>query len=303
MFDKKILFLINIINHLLVCFSAQGQESYSIYFFIKFTLYIKRKNNNSGSMIFNDFNVRISPKASIGKNVRIGDNTVIYDNVVIEDEVTIANNCIIGEPLNSYYSDPEYNNPSTTIGKGSLIRSHAIIYAGNRLGEYVSTGHRVTLRENNTVGHHTVIGTLSDLQGNLTIGHYCRLYSNVHISALSVLGNFVALYPYVVMTNDPYPPSDDLKGAVIGDYTQVAAHSTILAGVKIGQNCLIGALSVVSKNVPDYSLVMGEPAELKMDVRKYVVLGKGHLYPWMTRFSRGMPWEKTGFETWQKNQK
>ena len=33
----------NIINHLLVCFSAQGQESYSIYFFIKFTFYIKRK--------------------------------------------------------------------------------------------------------------------------------------------------------------------------------------------------------------------------------------------------------------------
>lgn len=249
-------------------------------------------------MMFNNFNVRISSKASIGRNVRIGDNTVIYDNVVVEDNVTIAHDCVIGEPLNAFYTNPEYGNPPTVIGKGTLIRSHAIIYAGNRLGEYVSTGHRVTLRENNIIGHHTVIGTLTDLQGNLTIGHYCRLYSNVHIAALSVLGNFVALYPYVVMTNDPYPPSNDLNGATIGDYTQVGTHSTILSGVHIGANCLIGALSVVSKSVPDFSLVMGEPAEIKMDVRKYVVLGKGHLYPWMKRFSRGMPWEKKGYEEW-----
>lgn len=254
-------------------------------------------------MMFNNFNVRISPKAAIGKNVRIGDNTVIFDNVVVEDDVTIAHNCVIGEPLNSYYTNPEYGNPPTFIGKGSLIRSHAIIYAGNRLGEYVSTGHRVTLRENNIIGHHTVIGTLTDLQGNITIGHYCRLYSNVHIAALSVLGNFVALYPYTVMTNDPYPPSDDLRGAIIGDYTQVGTHSTILSGVRIGENCLIGALSIVSKSVPDYSLVMGEPARLIMDVRKYVVLGKGHLYPWMTRFSRGMPWENVGYEAWMKMKK
>ncbi|HBE43302.1 MAG TPA: N-acetyltransferase [Bacteroidales bacterium] len=251
-------------------------------------------------MMFNNLNLRISPKASIGKNVRIGDDTVIFDNVVIEDNVTITHNCIIGEPLNSYYSDPEYGNPPTVIGRGSLIRSHAIIYAGNRLGEQVSTGHRVTLRENNIIGDHSVIGTLSDLQGNVIIGKYCRLYSNVHIAALSVLGDFVALYPYVVMTNDPYPPSDDLKGGTIGDYTQVGTHSTILAGVMIGHNCLIGALSVVSKTVSDYSLVMGEPAKVIMDVRNYVALGKGHLYPWMNRFSRGTPWDGIGYDAWMK---
>ena len=156
------------------------------------------------------------------------------------------------------------------------------------------------MRENNIIGEHSVIGTLSDLQGNVIIGKYCRLYSNVHIAALSVLGDFVALYPYVVMTNDPYPPSDDLIGGTIGDYTQVGTHSTVLSGVHIGQNCLIGALSIVSKTIPDYSLVMGEPAKLVMDVRKYIALGKGHLYPWMTRFSRGMPWDGIGYEAWMR---
>jgi len=248
--------------------------------------------------MFNNRNIIISPKASIGKNVRIGDETTIYDNVVIEDNVTLAHHCVIGEPLNAYYSDPAYENPVTFIGAGSLIRSHAIIYAGNKIGESVTTGHRITLREHNKIGHHCIIGTLSDIQGNVIMGNYCKLYSNVHVASLSVLGNFISLYPYVVMTNDPYPPSNDLKGAIISDYTQIGAHSTILSGVKISENCLIGANSVVSKNVPEFSLVMGDPAKLVMDVRKYVVLGKGRLYPWMTRFSRGMPWDGIGYEAW-----
>lgn len=248
--------------------------------------------------MFNNYNVRISPKASIGKNVRIGDDTTIFDNVTIEDNAIIAHNCVIGEPLNEYYSNPGYENPVTIIGTNSLIRSHTIIYAGNRLGEYVSTGHRVTLRENNNIGHHTVLGTLTDIQGNVNIGYYCRLYSNVHIGQLSEIGNFVSIYPYVVMTNDPYPPSDDLKGGTISDYTQVGAHCTILANVMVGKNCMVGVNSVVNKNVPDFSLVIGDPAKLVMDIRKYVVLGKGKLYPWMYRFSRGMPWEKEGYEAW-----
>lgn len=248
--------------------------------------------------MFNNNNVRISSKATIGKNVRIGDNTIIYDNVVLKDDVIVTHNCVIGEPLNDYYLNPKYENPGTIIGAKSLIRSHSIIYAGNMLGESVSTGHRVTLREYNTIGNNTVIGTLADIQGKVVIGEYCRIYSNAVIAQLCTIGNFVFIFPFVVMTNDPYPPSNDLKGGIISDYSQIAAHTTILSGVKVGMNCLIGANSVVKKNVPDYSLVMGNPAEVLMDIRKYAVLGKGRLYPWMHRFSRGMPWEHIGYEAW-----
>lgn len=254
-------------------------------------------------MMFNNINVRISPSASIGKNVRIGDNTVIYDNVIIEDDVTISHNCIIGEPLNNYYSNPGYSNPETVIGQGSLIRSHAIIYAGNRLGNNVQTGHRITLRENNFIGHHTVVGLLSDIQGNVKIGNYCRLYSNVVVSSGSVIGNYVFLYPFTTLTNDPYPPSDDLKGGTIKDYSIIGVQSVILAGTTVGQNCFVGANSLVTKNIPDFSLAMGNPAKVEMNIKEYIVLGKGKLYPWMKRFSRGMPWEKTGFEKWMTGNK
>lgn len=252
-------------------------------------------------MMFNNKNVFISQKAKIGQNVRIGDNTVIFDNVCIQDNVTIAHNCVLGEPLNEYYSIPGYLNPITTIGKNSLIRSHSIIYAGNTLGENVSTGHRVTLREHNQIGHHSVIGTLSDIQGYVTIGQYSRLHSNVHLAQYSRIGDFVFIYPYVVMTNDLYPPSVDWKGGFIGNYTQVAAHCIILSGVTVGENCLLSVNSVVKNNLPDYSLAMGDPAKQIIDIREFVILGKGKMYPWMYRFSKGMPWENIGYEKWMNN--
>lgn len=253
-------------------------------------------------MKFSRHNAQISRKAALGRNVKIGDNSVIYDSVEIGDNTIICNDCVIGEPLAAYYHDAGYENPRTVIGPDSLIRSHAIIYAGCRMGAGFSTGHRVTIRENCTLGERCSIGTLSDLQGEISMGDYCRLHSNVHLAQHSTLGDFVFLYPFSVMTNDPYPPSTDLKGGHIGNYTQVGVHAVILPGVRVGENCLIGANSVVSKRVPDYSLATGDPARVVMDIRKYVALGKGKPYPWMNRFDRGMPWKGIGYDAWSKQQ-
>jgi acetyltransferase-like isoleucine patch superfamily enzyme len=249
-------------------------------------------------MKFNNHNVYISPKAKIGGNVRIGDNSVIYDNVEVGDNTILCNDCVLGEPLHAYYQDSSYENPPTVIGPDSLVRSHTIIYAACTIGAGFSTGHRVTIRENSTIGMHCSIGTLSDIQGHVRIGNYSRLHSNVHVSQTCSIGDFVFLYPFSVMTNDPYPPSTDIKGGRIGNYTQVGVHVVILPGVQVGENCLIGANAVVSRRLPDFSLALGDPAKVAMDIRKYVVLGKGKPYPWMNRFDRGMPWEGIGYEAW-----
>jgi acetyltransferase-like isoleucine patch superfamily enzyme len=251
-------------------------------------------------MKFNGRNVYISPNAKIGKNVKIGDNASIYDGVEIGDDSIICNDCIIGEPLNSYYKDSAYVNPPTIIGRDSILRSHTIIYAACNIGQGFSSGHRVTIRENTIMGENCSVGTLSDLQGQVKIGKYCRLHSNVHLAQGSQLGDFVFMYPYSVMTNDPYPPSNDMRGGFIGSYTQVGVHAVIIPGIKVGENCLIGANSVVNKRLPDFSLAMGDPIKVVMDIRQYVAMGKGNPYPWMKRFDRGMPWEGIGYETWMQ---
>ncbi len=255
-------------------------------------------------MKFNSRNVFISKKAQIGQNVKIGDNSSIYDHVIIGDNTIICDNCTIGEPLSSYYNNEEsYVNPQTIIGSNSLIRSYSIIYAGCQIGEFFSTGHRVSIREHSIIGKHCRIGTVSDLQGNLKIGDYCWLHSNVHIGQDSKIGNFVFIYPYVVFTNDPTPPSNTLRGPSVDDFSQVAVFSVLLPGVEIGKHCLIGAGSIVSKNIPDYQLTLGNPAKIIKDVReiKSRETGASH-YPWPYRFSRGMPWEDSDFDTWQNDQ-
>lgn len=252
---------------------------------------------------FSGIGVRISSSAKIGKNVRIGDYSVIYDNVVIGDNSIICNGCTIGEPLKDYYFDSEhYNNPPTVIGPNSLIRSHTIIYAGNTMGDHFQTGHRATIREYNVFGSHCSIGTLDDIQGYSRFGDFCRLHSNVHIGMHSVLGNFVFVYPYAVFTNDPTPPSDICVGPIIGDFSQIATGSVLLPGVKIGQHCLVGAGSSVTKDVPDYQLVIGAPAKFVKDVREIKDRKTGEAYyPWPYRFNRNMPWEKEGFAEWSNN--
>jgi UDP-3-O-[3-hydroxymyristoyl] glucosamine N-acyltransferase len=252
-------------------------------------------------MKFNNRNVFISPSATIGANVKIGDNCSIYDNVIIKDNSVICNDCVIGEPLAGYYSDEGYKNPATVIESNALIRSHTIIYAGCNIGESFSCGHRVTIRENSKIGKFCRIGTVSDLQGNLEIGDYCWLHSNVHIGQQSKLGNFVFIYPYVVLTNDPTPPSNICIGPTIGDYSQVAVFSVLLPGVKIGKHCLVGAGSIVGKDVADFQLVLGSPAKTIKDVReiKSRETGESH-YPWPYRFDRGMPWQDKDFDAWEK---
>jgi UDP-3-O-[3-hydroxymyristoyl] glucosamine N-acyltransferase len=253
-------------------------------------------------MKFNNINVHISPKAIIGKNVRIGDNSFIYDNVIIGDNSIIANDCIIGEPTNDYYYKSGYENPKTIIGENALIRSHTIIYADSVFGKNFTTGHRVTIREKSKFGDNCRLGTVTDIQGYVEFGHNCWLHSNVHIGQQSKIGNYVFIYPYVVLTNDPTPPSDICIGATIGDFSQIAVGTVLLPATEIGMHCLVGAQSLVGGKYDDYSLIIGNPAKRIKDVRdlKSKETGESH-YPWPNNFSRNMPWEREGFDLWKIN--
>lgn len=256
-------------------------------------------------MKFNNRNVFISPTATIGKNARIGDNTVIYDNVIIGDNVTICNDCVIGEPTNSYYKNSDtYQNPECKIGDNSMIRSHCIIYAGSSFGEGLITGHRATVREGARFGAHCLISTLVDVQGKCTVGNYSRLYSNVHLGEKTALGDYVFVYPYTVFTNDPLPPSGQMSGSTVGDYSIITVHCSVLPGVKIGTHCLVGANSVISRDIEDYSFAIGSPAKKLKDVREIPSKENMNIshYPWPPNFDRGMPWEGKDYQSWLSEQ-
>ena len=252
-------------------------------------------------MKFNNKNISIGKNVQLGKNVRIGDNSIIYDNVVIGDNTIICNNCIIGEPTNSYYYDKEYVNPETKLGNNSLIRSHSIFYAGSEFGDYLTTGHKVTIREKTIAGHHCVFGSYNDLQGFCKIGNYNHFHSYVNIGQKSELGDFVFIYPFVVLTNDPIPPSENLIGVKIGNFSQIAAGSILLPGCNIGEHCLVGSNSSVGGTYPRNSFINGNPSKRIGDLDKMPFFNKnGKHYPWPKHFKRGMPWETIGYNEWVK---
>ncbi|NEU10008.1 N-acetyltransferase [Flavihumibacter sp. R14] len=241
----------------------------------------------------------VSKSARIGNNVRIGQNAFIHDNVVIGDNSIICENCIIGEPSDDSYNNENYENPQTLIGANSLVRSGSILYAGSQFGEYFQTGNMVSIRENTVFGKRCVVGTLSDIQGNAVFGDYCRLNSHVQVSAKCIFGNFVFIYPFVVFANDPHPPSNYLVGVSVGDFSQIAAASVILPGVKIGKQSLVGANSVINKNVGDFELHSGNPGVKICNLNFILSKEKsGSHYPWPYNYDKGLPWEKQNFDEW-----
>jgi acetyltransferase-like isoleucine patch superfamily enzyme len=254
-------------------------------------------------MKYNNKNINIGNDVKIGINVKIGDNSSIFDNVEIGDNTVIGNNCLIGEPVANYYTDLNYKNPILIIGSNSLIRSNTILYAGSKLGSFLSTGHFSTIRENTVMGHHCSIGSYNDVQGTCVIGNYCRFQSYVGIGQHSKVGNFVFIFPNVILTNDPTPPSNDMVGATIGDYTQIATGAVILPGCIVGEQSLIAANSAVSGAYEADSFISGSPAKFMGKLSKmpfFNTQGKRH-YPWMHNFSRNMPWEQIGYDEWIKN--
>jgi UDP-3-O-[3-hydroxymyristoyl] glucosamine N-acyltransferase len=246
----------------------------------------------------------VSDKATIGGNVTIGANAIVYDNVEVGDNSIIGPGSYIGEPIASYYGNPDYSNPPLSIGSNSLIRSGSIIYAGSIIGNNFECGHRVTIRENTKIGDHSRIGTLSDVQGHCEIGNYVRLHSCVHVGQKSYIGNFVWISPYAVLANDPHPPSNILIGATIEDFAVIAIKAVILSGVKIGRDAMIGAMALVSCDVPAEAVMCGIPAKQIATIRdiksKYT---EEPPYPWREHFERGMPWEGIGYKEWRRSQR
>lgn len=251
--------------------------------------------------------VVIQNGCKIGNNVTIGDNVYIDYDVVIRDNVTVSADCtigaksILGEYLVDFYKDRTSTFHPLIIGKGSLIRSETIIYGDNVLGEYLQTGHRVTIREQSRIGNHVRIGTLCDIQGYCDIQDYVNLHSNVFVGQKSVIKKYAWLFPRVILTDDPNPPSNSLLGVTVEEYAVIAAGAVVLPGKTIGKGALVGAGSVITKDIAANTVAVGNPAREKGTTEKIRdrITGK-QVYPWQYTFDRGMPWEKVGYEVWEK---
>ncbi|HBG92144.1 MAG: hypothetical protein A2X54_03470 [Nitrospirae bacterium GWF2_44_13] len=189
-------------------------------------------------------------------------NNVIYPNVIVGEGTLIEPPSIIGKPPRG----AKHGDLELKIGSNGQIRPFTTVYAGSEIGDYFQTGQGVSIREDNLIGNNVSIGTNSVLEFGNRIGDYSRIHSSCFLEMVTI-GKYVFVGPNVVFTDDPHPMGcphykECKGGAVVEDYVRIGANSTILPGIKIGKNSLIGAGSVVTKDVPPDSVVAGNPAKV-----------------------------------------
>jgi len=190
----------------------------------------------------------------------------IYTNVSLGKNVKIGDFVIIGEPPKGS-KDGEFE---TVIGDNAIIRSHTVIYAGNIIGNNFQTGHGALIRELNRIGDNVSIGSGTVLEHHILVYNNVRIHSQAFVPEYSILEEDCWLGPNVVLTNAKYPLSPnvkkDLKGPIIKRKAKIGANSTLLPGIVIGENALVGAGSVVTTNVPPNKVVAGNPARIIKEI-------------------------------------
>lgn len=226
----------------------------------------------------------VSPEARIGRDVSIGPGTVVHGRVAIEDGVSIGEFCSIGHPASGEHAGEEL-----VLGRGSVIRSHTVLYEGSKFPGGLETGHHTMVREGTTAGLLLRLGSFCDVEGRCSFGDHVRCHGYVHVGAGSRIGSFVWLYSLVTLTNDPLPPSTIVRPVVIEDGVVVCVGATVMPGAVMRQGSFAAAGARVSGEVPPGAVVSGPEGRVSGHVSTLVDLETGTRHPFMRHFHGRYP--------------
>lgn len=157
---------------------------------------------------------------------------------------------------------------------GVIIHPTAAVDPAARIGAGARIWHWTQVREGVVIGAESIIGKGCYLDSGVHIGSRVKLQSNISVFHGVTIEDGVFVGPHVCFTNDKAPrainPDGSLKGA--SDWTvsptlirygaSLGANATIVCGVTVGRFAMVAAGAVVTRDVPDYGLVLGNPARL-----------------------------------------
>ena len=137
---------------------------------------------------------------------------------------------------------------TTAIGEGTLVWQYAVILKGAVIGNECN------------INCHTFI------ENDVIVGDRVTVKPGVFLWDGTTVGNNVFIGPNATFVNDKYPRSKQYQEAVLRtvleDHVSIGANATILGGLTIGAYSIVGAGSVVTKDVAPYTLVVGNPARV-----------------------------------------
>jgi acetyltransferase-like isoleucine patch superfamily enzyme len=221
----------------------------------------------------------IGAGASIGEfaviraGASIGDDVTIHPHVVVEPGIEIGAGTEIlpgaylgrrPRAVGAIVREPTYRE-TVRIGAGCSIGVHAIVYYDVEIGEDTLVGDAADIREETKIGRGCVIGRYVAIDRDVQIGDGTKINFACSLVSKARLGRDVFIAPHLTTTNDNALGrrgwSDELTaGPTIEDEAMIGGDATLLPGVTIGRAAVVGAGSVVTRDVKPGVTVVGVPA-------------------------------------------
>jgi acetyltransferase-like isoleucine patch superfamily enzyme len=174
------------------------------------------------------------------------------DGLVVDPDVTLG------------YLSSRAATQSLRIGPGARLRSGTVVYAGSEIGSGFQTGHHVIVREDTRIGDDVSIWSNTVVDYGCVVGSRVKIHCNCYVAQFTELEDDVFLAPGVTIANDLVPGSPEsaraMAGPLIRAGAQIGINVTILPYVVIGAKAIIGAGSVVTRDIPAGMVAYGNPA-------------------------------------------
>lgn len=153
--------------------------------------------------------------------------------------------------------------------KNYYINEYAVVDDNVEIGEGTKIWHFSHVQSGAKIGKKCVLGQNVNVGNNVVIGNYVKIQNNVSVYEGVTLEDYVFCGPSMVFTNvkDPrskYPQvgSQFYIKTLVKEGASLGANCTIVCGITIGKYAFVGAAAVVTRDVPDYALVVGNPAKI-----------------------------------------
>ncbi len=206
-------------------------------------------------------------------SAEVAETAVVFAGTVLGEGCKILDGAVVGKqpslsPRSTAKREPL---PPAEIGAGAIVSTGAIVFAGTRIGERVIVGDVARVRERCDIGDDVVIGSGSLIENDTTVGKLTKIQAEAYITAYSTLEEHVFIAPCVVTTNDNFmgrteARHDHIAGPTIRRGARVGGGAILCPGIEIGEEALVGAGAVVTKDVPPGVIVVGNPARVLRDV-------------------------------------
>jgi acetyltransferase-like isoleucine patch superfamily enzyme len=219
--------------------------------------------------------VTVMENAIIRKGAKIGNRVTIHPNVIIEDGCEISDGTEIfpGSYIGKIpkgagaTARPISFEKTVVIGENCSVGPNAVIYYDVKIGNNTLIGDGASLREKVRVGNYCIVSRYVTVNYNSSIGNNTRIMDLTHITGNCRVGNNVFISIHVSTVNDNVLVNreydeEKILGPVFQDNCTIGAGAIILPGVIISKGALVGAGSVVTRNVDENTVVMGIPAKI-----------------------------------------